>query len=246
MNAADIKRSLSAALEHEPRVNLHRDRIELDFNDGVATLSGEVEDIAAKRRTLELAAALPPIKAIIDRLHVRPVEAMGDGAIADHVEDALLRDSVFDRCGVRRQVRGDRTVVRPSRADGEAWWIEIHVENGIVTLDGDVPGPSRKRLAGALAWWVPATRDVVNGLGVEPNKQDTDQEIVDGLLLVLEIDPLVDASQIRASCKASVVTLEGVVGSDAEREAAEFDSWALFGVDRVVNRIEVRKTGGRA
>jgi osmotically-inducible protein OsmY len=39
------------------------------------------------------------------------------------------------------------------------------------------------------------------------------------------------------------VTLEGLARSDAEREAAEFDAWALFGVDRVVNRIDVRKTG---
>jgi osmotically-inducible protein OsmY len=243
MNAADVRRSLRAALEHEPLVNVHRDRIEIDFNDGVATLSGEVADVAAKRRTLELAAALPPVRAIVDRLHVRPVEAMGDGAIADHVVDALTGDSVFDRCGIRRRVRGECTEVRPTRGDGEPWWTEIRVEDGVVTLDGDVPSLSHKRLAGALAWWVPGTRDVVNGLGVEPEEQDTDQEIVDGLLLVLEKDPIVDASQIRASCKASVVTLEGLARSDAEREAAEFDAWALFGVDRVVNRIDVRKTG---
>ncbi len=90
-----------------------------------------------------------------------------------------------------------------------------------------------------LAWWVPGSRDVVNGLGVEPDERDTEQEILDALRLVLEKDPLVDASQIGARCDGAVITLTGAVTADSARAAVEFDAWALFGVDRVVNRIDV-------
>jgi osmotically-inducible protein OsmY len=37
-----------------------------------------------------------------------------------------------------------------------------------------------------------------------------------------------------------VVTLEGYVRNEEERRRAELDAWALFAVDDVVNRIEVR------
>ena len=46
--------------------------------------------------------------------------------------------------------------------------IVIEVKKGIVTLNGEVPSLTHKRLAGVLAWWVPGTRDVVNGLEEVP------------------------------------------------------------------------------
>jgi osmotically-inducible protein OsmY len=55
------------------------------------------------------------------------------------------------------------------------------------------------------------------------------------------MDPFVDASQIRIGVANAVVTLTGLVPSDSETEMAEFDAWYVFGVDGVVNRIEVRR-----
>jgi len=164
---------------------------------------------------------------------------MGDGAIADHLEHAVTQESSFDQCGIRRRVGEARDTVRSVRADGNRWWVELGIENGIITLDGDVPSLSHKRLAGALAWWVPGSRDVINGLAVEPPEEDSDDEILDALRLVLEKDPLIDATQIRARCSNAVVTLQGLVESDAEKDLVEFDAWALFAVDKVINRIEV-------
>ncbi len=239
MNTIEITRNLMAALEHEPRVNLHRDAIAVDYLDGVATLTGEVADIAAKRLALEHAAALPDVRAIIDRLRIRPAERMGDGAIADHLQHSLTSDSAFDDSAIYRVVRGIRTVVRSTAEAAPRAWIEIRVDDGVVTLDGDVASLSHKRLAGALAWWVPGTRDVVNGLGVEPAEDDNDAEIMDALRLVLEKDPLIDATQIVARCTDGVVELEGFLANESQARLAEFDAWAIFGVDRVVNSIKV-------
>lgn len=240
MDAAIVKR-LRAVLEHERRVDLHEDRIDVAFWDGVATLSGEVSSIAAKRVTLELAARLPEVEGVVDRLRVRPAEAMGDGEIADHVERALTGDTAFDACAVYRRVdAAERSVVRAPAGDDAGSWIEICVEDGVVTLDGDVPSLSHKRLAGALAWWVPGSRDVVDGLGVEPAEEDSDDEILDALRLVLDKDPMLDATRVRARCKNAVVTLQGAAANEAQRDVAEFDAWALFGVDGVINEIQIR------
>jgi len=241
MEAQEITKSLRAALEHEPRVNLHRDRIEIAFGQGVATLAGEVADIAAKRLALEHAAALPAVIGVIDRLHVRPAEPMGDGEIADRVVGALSQEPVFEECAIRRQVGEVAEQVRAAGPERKRYWIECRVDGGVVTLDGDVPSLSHKRLAGALAWWVPGSRDVVNGLGVEPDEQDNEGEILDALRLVLEKDPLVDATRIRASCEGSIITLDGYAANDRQRDLAEYDAWAVFGVDKVINRIAVQR-----
>lgn len=242
LGSKEVTKHLRAALEHEPRVNLHQDRVDVDYADGLATVSGEVANVAAKRLTLELAARLPEVAGIVDRLHVRPAATMGDGEIADHLERALAGDSVFGECALYRRVgQTPRETVRSLGAGDPRWWIELRVDDGIVTLDGDVPSLSHKRLGGALAWWVPGSRDVVNGLGVEPPEEDTDQEILDGLRLVLEKDPLIDASGIAARCESAVVTLRGQCPDASHRELAEFDAWALFGVDGVVNEIEVSR-----
>jgi osmotically-inducible protein OsmY len=236
---AGVEARLRAALEHEPLVNLHTDRIEIEHADGVAVLSGEVASIAAKRLTLEIAAALPAVTGIVDRLHVRPAAPMGDGEIADQLERKLQSETALHECGLRRLVGQDLRTLRHPKTGRIEYWIEFRVEDGVVTLDGDVPSLSHKRLAGALAWWVPGSRDVVNGLGVEPDELDTSAEICDALRIVLEKDPLVDATQIHADCEGAVITLNGTVTADSARTAAEFDAWALFGVDKVVNRIEV-------
>jgi osmotically-inducible protein OsmY len=38
-----------------------------------------------------------------------------------------------------------------------------------------------------------------------------------------------------------VVTLEGVAPNKDEREMAEFDAWYVFGVDKVINNIEIQQ-----
>jgi osmotically-inducible protein OsmY len=120
--------------------------------------------------------------------------------------------------------------------------IEVEVADGLVTLNGRVGSLSHKRLAGVLAWWVPGSQDVVNGLEVIPPMADTDDEVVDAVRLVLEKDPFVNASQIRVRCRDYVVTLEGEIPRLKEKEMAEADAWYVFRVNRVVNNIIVAET----
>jgi osmotically-inducible protein OsmY len=119
--------------------------------------------------------------------------------------------------------------------------IELSVNDGVVLLDDHVPSLAKKRLAGVLAWWVPGSRDVVNGMAVEPPEEDNDEELLDTVRLVLTRDPFVDADQIRISANDYVVTLEGLVINDVKRRAAENDAWFVFGVDKVVNKLKAQE-----
>jgi len=114
------------------------------------------------------------------------------------------------------------------------------VTDGVVTLDVWVISLSHKRMAGVLAWWVPGCRDVVDALEVLPPEQDNDDEVSDALSLVLEMDPMIPhPDQIRVRTRNFVVTLEGLAGSEAEKNRAEQDAWCLFAVDRVINQLAV-------
>jgi len=236
----EVLNRVRAALVSEPRLDLQRFPIELSFAQGTLTLEGEVGDVAAKKLALERTAALPEVTVIIDRLRVQAAQRMGDGEVRDLVRDAWLQEPAFADFAIRERLGARVATVRePPEARGA---IDLEVEEGVVTLNGQVPGLDDKRLAEVLAWWVPGSRDVINGIAVEPPEDDSDDAILEAVRLVLEKDPFVDASQIRVGVKNASVRLTGLVPTEAEREMAEFDAWYLFGVDKVDNRIEVHRS----
>ncbi len=232
----NIVKCVLAVWEREPRIGLHRRQIGVECREGVLTLSGEVDDVAAKKLALEGAGGVAGVTGIIDRLRVTPAKKMEDGAIRDHVADLLIQEPAFGDYAIRAKVKGETATVRDGAAQrtGE---IEIDVADGVVTLDGRAGSLSHKRLAGVLAWWVPGSRDVINGMEVIPPMDDNDDEVVDAVRIVLEKDPFVNASRIGVGCRDYVVTLTGSVSGANEREMAELDAWYVFRVNRVINHI---------
>jgi osmotically-inducible protein OsmY len=234
----DILDRVRGALRGEARIHPTTGPIHLAFADGDLTMEGEVADVAGKKLALECAARLPEVITITDRLHVRPAIPMSDGDIRDHVHNALLEETILATCTIRDWVKGQLETIR--EAPDATGTIDIRVEDGIVTLDGDVAGLGEKRFAGVLAWWVPGSRDVINGLGVTPPEQDSEAGITDTVRQVLEKDLFVAAESILVNTRGAVVYLDGTVPREAERALAENDAWYVFGVDKVVNRLTVQ------
>lgn len=233
-----LRKEAHARLTRLPGLGADARLIEVAAANGEVTLAGEVASVAAKKRALLAVAAIAGVAGIVDRLRVRPAQPMSDAEIRQHVLDALQQEPAFARYRLGLSEADRLDVVR--RADeppaGEAW---VAVTDGVVTLNGSLPGLAHKRLAGVLAWWVPGSRDVVNGIEVAPPEPDGDAEITDAVRLALEKDPFVDAGQVQVGTHERVVTLRGQVPSEAEREMAEFDAWYVFAVDDVVNEIRV-------
>jgi osmotically-inducible protein OsmY len=217
-------------------------RIASDANNTL-TLEGEVPSLGAKKRALRRVAALDGVSGIVDRLRVQPATAMGDSEIADHLARAFLEEPAFRVLEVFRAKRGARQILQEP-ADDPRGSLGFEVKDGVVVLNGSVPGLDYKRLAGLLAWWVPGVCDVVNGIAVEPPEADCPELIEDAVRLAFEKDRLVNESQIRVGARDGTVRLTGLVATEAEREMAENDAWAIFGVDDVINHIEVRRPAG--
>jgi osmotically-inducible protein OsmY len=240
-NGNSILKSVRAMLEREPRIDLHPWSVRLDMtDDGVVVLEGDVGNVAAKKLALEIAGATPEVRGVVDRLHVVPAEPRGDGAILDALTARLLEVRELKNCTLRVLKKGQTVTVQEIKDDDASGDMLVSVQDGVVTLDGWVISLSHKRMAGVLAWWVPGCRDVVDALEVAPPEQDNDDEVSDALSLVLELDPMIPhPEQIRISTRNYVVTLDGLVGTQTEKERAEQDAWCLFAVDKVVNQIAV-------
>jgi osmotically-inducible protein OsmY len=234
-----IVKQVRAALESDPRIDIHHHPLRVSVAAGAVVLEGELESIAARKRALRLAAAVDGVAGVVDRLHVKPSQVRSDGEIRDALSSLLLGESELRDCAMRVFAKGRAETLRdvPTQRAGA---IDLAIEEGIVTLEGTVISLSHKRLVGVLAWWTPGVRDVINSLDVVPPEEDNDGEVIDALGLVYEIDPVVRHDQVTVACHDGVVKLSGAVGTEEERRRAELDAWALFAVDDVVNELEVR------
>jgi osmotically-inducible protein OsmY len=238
MEKEAVRRQVHAALERESRINLHRHPVRIEAADGAVTLEGEVADIAAKKLALQLAGAVGGVREVVDRLRVAPGDRRGDGAVRDSAARLLLQQPELRNCGIELRNNGKSEVLR--RVDGDAaGQIRIAVTDGVIVLEGDVISQSHRRFAGAVAWWTPGRRDVVNALEVRPAYEDRDDEVSEVLRLVLEADPELDAAQIRPNCNGKVVFLDGSVPNEQQKRRAELDAWSLVAIRSVVNRLQV-------
>lgn len=235
----DIIREVDETLAAEQRLAHARSAFKFALDERSAlTLEGEVDTVAEKRIALERAAAVSGVSGIVDRLHVRPSQPMKDRSIRDHILQALIRQQAFANIDLLEHTPGGVVTSRKA-PDSSAGEIIVESHDGVVTLSGSVPSLVHKRLAGVIAWWVPGSRDVVNGLAVEPEEEDGPDRIEEAVRLALEMDPFVNAAQVKVGARHCVVRLTGAVASEAQRRMAETDAWCVFGVDDVINNIEV-------
>ena len=97
-----VLKAVRAAFEREPRINLHKYPVRMDFSEGVLTLEGEAE--MWRRKTVRNSRSLfPESQASWIDCHVTPSTHMGDGAILDAVRDALLHAPVLQNCTIQRE-----------------------------------------------------------------------------------------------------------------------------------------------
>jgi len=237
---SDVSKEVKAALEVDPRVDLHRFPIQVVHDgDGRVRLEGEVESIAAKRVAMALAQRVSGIERVIDALRLVPSEPRGDGEIRDAYARGLQQQPELRNCTLRQDHRGKLEMVQEAHSDWPSGEVTFSADEGVVSLEGKVISLSHKRMVEAIAWWTPGCRDVVNRLQVVPAEEDNDDELADAIRLVFEMDPLVHADQIGIHIQRGVVTLAGLLQRDEERRMAEMDAWSVCGVTEVRNQIQV-------
>ena len=159
-------------------------RIDVDTKDGVVTLSGEVDNAAAKARAVELARGTEGVRDVVDNTAivagVTPPGGIDDKAAATTGQAAREADAKTDEAqktaGEKTEDIGDATkdaaltaaVKSKFLADTDISGLKIDVDTrlGVVTLNGTVPTAAEKKKAVAVAKETDGVKKVVDNLKV--------------------------------------------------------------------------------
>ncbi|HXE81410.1 MAG TPA: BON domain-containing protein [Vicinamibacterales bacterium] len=229
--------------------------IDVSTNNGVVTLTGEVENDPERQRALQLARETEGVKRVEDRLQIAdpvspPAETTGaaattgatteagDPALAEQMSDAGITARVQSKFFLDDMVKGRN--------------IDVTTSGGTVTLDGEVRNELERDQAIALARSVDGVRDVRSRLQVNPADATTARGTAAGALQTAEdtwittkiqsryfVDDLVKGAEIDVTTENGVVTLTGQVDSERARQRAEALARQTSGVRRVENKLTV-------
>ena len=209
---AQLKKDVQDELGWDPAVNATN--IGVIVKDGIVTLTGHLESFAEKFAAERAAERVSGVQALAMEVEVllRNRDRRNDVDIASAARNALTWN----------------TVVPDSR-------LHIKVENGWITLTGEVDWDYQRRAAER------ALRDLLGVVGVKNliavkarvSIPDVQKKITEAL----ERQAETEAKQVQVLVNGSRVTLRGRVHSWPERQAAQIAAWSAPGVTNVVNEI---------
>jgi osmotically-inducible protein OsmY len=121
--------------------------------------------------------------------------------------------------------------------------VGVEVDAGVVRLTGAVPTWAERSAAQDAAHRVIGVMDVANDIEIRPPGaiERTDTDVAHAVRKALEWDAFVPDTLIRSTVSDGVVTLEGRVDRQAQREDAERCIRNMTGVRGLLNRIEVSR-----
>jgi osmotically-inducible protein OsmY len=125
----EIATKIEAKLAGDPEVSAFN--VDVDVNEGVARLSGNVESENARREAVHHARTTEGVVRVIDDIQI------GEGSVGERVDDTALTAKV------KANLTGTN--------DLNPFNINVDVENGVVTLMGRVESQEKKDLAGRVA-----------------------------------------------------------------------------------------------
>lgn len=209
-----LQRDVLDELAWDPSVDAST--IGVTANEGVVTLTGRVRSYADKLAAERTAKRVFGVHALADDLEVRlPSAAVrGDPEIAAAALSAL-------RWHV--SVPDDR--------------IKVMVDDGWVTLEGQVDWQYQKQAAEKAVRFLTGVRGITNAMKVKPRA--TPSDVKARIEAAMKRTATLEADQLQVAVKDDKVTLKGRVQSWSEREAAERAAWNAPGVVAVENDIVV-------
>lgn len=140
------------------------------------------------------------------------------------------------------QIHYDILAELQSNPDVDAAAVGIAVKNGVVTLAGMVYSFEGKVVLEKTVKRVSGVRAVADELVIGPSVGShlEDCEVAQEIVAALASSPRVDSSGIKVVVDRGVVTLEGAVESELQRNAVMAIVRALTGVQWINNRLSLK------
>lgn len=218
-NAADrpsdenIDLWVASALGQDPRI--HSNDIAVSSQDGIVTLSGEVDSLAARNYADMEAKKIRGVLGVINELDVRPANRT----------DEQIREAVTRRLEESPVIVSDD--LRATSVDGD------------VLLSGTVDSWAEREQAGLLAGEVAGVKHITNDIAVKWFAERSDPEIQNDVRASLARDVYLTGIPFTVAVEDGVVSLGGTVGNAYQRDRAEADARWVRGVEKLNDEIVV-------
>jgi len=209
----DITLAIESELTNDDAVDANL--VDIQTKQGVVTLTGSVNHLLVKERAEKISENVIGVRAVINRIDVKPRLFSNYSELQKAIKDALLLDPATD-----------------------SYKVAVAVHKGVATLTGAVDSWQKKWLCETVAKEVPGVIKVKNNITAIYKSDRPDQEIKAEIEAVLNNDVRVDDKAIRVEVKNGVVGLSGAVGSLAEKKQATTDAY-VAGV-RLVNYSDLK------
>jgi osmotically-inducible protein OsmY len=212
---AELQRDVMNELTWEPSINA--ENIGVAAKDGVVTLNGSVDSFAEKWAAERAAKRVAGVKAFAENIEVRlPSNSRRTDADIAHTVANVLEWNV----------------------DVPHEQIKIMVQDGWVTLSGEVEWLYEKNAAYDAVRSLTGVRAVTNQIVVKPRMVSS--EVKTRIQEAFQRNAGLDAQKIKVQTRDGQVVLTGTVRSWAEREEAERAACAAPSVCEVLNELAVK------
>ena len=210
----ELQKDVQNAIKWEPLLNAAE--IGVTAKDGVVSLTGVVDNYSKKLEAENAAKSVAGVKAVVEKIEVKFTSTWNksDLDIANEVVTALKSNWVVPKDKVK-----------------------VKVEDGWITLDGEVPWNYQKEAAKKAVTYLSGVKGVTNNIII---KSETHDEIEkEKVELALNRNWSLHSQHVKVKVSGTKITLTGTVSSWYQKEEAGRIAWNTPGVWSVDNELVV-------
>lgn len=214
MSNMQLRQNVMDELEFEPSVDAAHIGVAAD--NGIITLSGHVSSYAQKLAAEQAVRRVKGVRGIAEEIEVRYPndKKTADDEIATRVLNILRWNAV-------------------APADK----IQVKVQNGWVTLTGEVDWQFQRMGAESHLRKLSGVAGVINDITLKPRVQS--QDVKAKIEAALRRNAQIEAERIRVRVNEGRVLLEGEVHDWQERYSVENAAWSVPGVTSVEDKLAI-------
>jgi osmotically-inducible protein OsmY len=211
---SELQTDVQDSIKWEPLLNAAE--IGVTVKDGVVSLTGVVDSYAKKMEAENATKKVIGVKAVVEKIEVK----FPDSWIKTNSE---IANEVLSALRSNWSVPNDKVTVK--------------VENGWITLEGELPWNYQKEAAKNAVDYLTGVRGVTNNITIKSDTKDAieQKDVEDALARGWSIDD----SDIHAKVSGRKVTLTGNVRSWYQKDEAGRIAWKTPGIWQVENDLTV-------
>lgn len=214
----ELYQDIQEKVNFEPGVDPHN--ITFSTHNGIVTLNGSVKSYLEKHLLTRAVRRIDGVRGIANDVLIKPMSS------------ASSTDAEIAASAVRIL---DWNVSLPKDK------IKVTVENGKITLTGEVPWQYQRQYAEKVLRYLSGVIGIDNQIQIKPTVTiSTSSTVKEKIRKEFERHAFIDAQNISVEILGDRITLKGQVQSWAEVKEASQIAWSIPGVSYVDNQIIIK------